>query len=285
MFKRINLTSIKYILNLVALSFGISFFTFNQVYSVTQPNADSDKIIVLLLSGKNNHNWEATTPVIQKILEENGKFTVTIINSPEKLSPNELEKFDVILSNWSDFPNISGNRWSKYLEEAFLNFVSKGNGFVAIHAASATLQDWPEFQQIVGGTWELGVTGHGPIHVFEVNTSEINHPITNGLDSFFIRDELWHKTKFQPEIKILLEAFSDKEKGGTGANEPVGITSQYGQGRCFYNLLGHDEKSMQNNAWKTILLRSVEWAATGNVTFDPIKPWPYSKETATKQSN
>jgi len=284
MFKRINLIPIKYILNLVALGFGISFFTFNQVYSVTQPNADSDKIIVLLLSGKNNHNWEATTPVIQKILEENGKFTVTIINSPEKLNPDELEKFDVILSNWSDFPNITGHRWPIPLENAFLNFVSSGKGFVAIHAASATLQDWPDFQQIVGGTWELGTTAHGPIHTFKVKPTNHNHPITKGLKEFYIKDELWHKTKFQPNIEVLFDAFSSLENGGSGNREPLGITTKYGKGRCFYNLLGHDERTMKNNAWKTLLLRSVEWAGTGNVTIPAIDPWPESAELANRQS-
>ena len=52
----------------------------------TESNQDNSvKVEVLLLSGKNNHNWRVTTPVIKNILEESERFNVTITNSPEKL--------------------------------------------------------------------------------------------------------------------------------------------------------------------------------------------------------
>ena len=64
------------------------------------------------------------------------------------------------------------------------------------------------------------------------------------MESFFIEDELWHNTKFKPQVKTIFEAYSDKENGGSGNNEPVCIISQYGKGRCFYNILGHDENTI-----------------------------------------
>ncbi len=246
---------------------------------------ENGKIKVLILSGKNNHNWQYTTPAIKTILEKSDKFIVSVTNNPENLRPIELNNYDVILSNWNTWPDVTDKRWNKELETAFIKFVSGGKGFVVLHAGSSTLQDWPEFQQISGGTWELGVTGHGPIHTFKVKIKDEKHPITSGLQDFYIKDELWHRTKLQPNIDTLLSAFSSDSKKGTGKDEPITILSKFGSGRCFYNILGHNIAAMQNNAWKTFLLRGTEWAATGNVTIPAQKPWPSKIEIAEQQSD
>ena len=245
---------------------------------------EDNSIEVLILSGKNNHKWKLTTPAIQNILEESGRFNVTVTNNPEYLNPKELDQYDVILSNWNTWPEVTGQRWNDNLEKAFLDFVARGKGFVNIHAGSSTLQDWPEFQKISGGTWEKGVTGHGPIHTFKVTIENENHPILNGLKDFYIKDELWNNTKFHPDIKVQCSAYSSINKKGTGKNEPVVITSRYGKGRSFYSVLGHNKASMRNSAWQTLLLRGTEWAATGNVTISAHEPWPVNSEIAERQS-
>ena len=83
----------------------ILLFTFStSLFLGCQP----EMINVLILSGKNNHNWEETTPAIQNILENSGRFAVSVTNSPESLKPDELDKFDVILSNWNTWPEVTG---------------------------------------------------------------------------------------------------------------------------------------------------------------------------------
>jgi len=246
--------------------------------------SSSEKINVLLLSGRNNHEWQQTTPFLQDLLEESGRFHVSVTNNPENLKPEELNQYDVIVSNWCAWPDVTGMRWNKKLEEAFLDFIAGGKGFVAFHAASATHHDWPEFQKIVGGTWEEGVTDHGPIHTFKVSIENSNHPVTRGLKDFFITDELWHKVKFQEDINILCTAYSAMEKSGTGKNEPVVIFTNYQKGRNFYNILGHNTATMQNKAWQTLMLRGIEWAVTGEVTIQAHEPWPKNSTISRKQS-
>ncbi len=244
----------------------------------------SKVISVLILSGKNNHNWEQTTPAIQSILEGSGRFKVTVTNNPENIDPNTLNQYDVILSNWNTWPDITGYRWKSDLEKAFLNFIAGGKGFVNVHAGSSALQDWPEFQQIAGGTWELGVTGHGPIHTFKVSIDDKDHPVMGGLEEFYIKDELWHRTKFHEDIHVIGSAYSSSEKKGTDENEPVVVTTKYGKGRGLYLVLGHNKATMQNNAWKTLLLRGTEWAATGDVSIQVQGPWPATADIAESQS-
>jgi len=256
------------------------FPVFISVLSGCQTKADN----VLILSGKNNHNWQETTPMIQSILEGSGRFKVTVTNEPETLDPGSLSQYQVILSNWNTWPDVTGHRWRAALEKAFLDFVAGGKGFVVIHAGSSTLQDWPEFQKLAGGTWALDSTGHGPVHTFKVTIDDKNHPVMKGLKDFYIRDELWHRTQFQPGIHVLCRAYSSPDYKGTGKNEPVVITTQYGKGRGFYCVLGHNKATMQNIGWKTLLLRGTEWAATGEVTIPAQAPWPSSAEMAEEQS-
>lgn len=246
--------------------------------------ADHNKIEVLIFSGKNNHKWQLTTPAIQNILEESGMFNVTVTNNPKDLDPSEFEKYDVILSNWNTWPDVTEHRWKPELEKAFLGFVASGKGFVVVHAGSSTLQDWPEFQQIAGGTWGKGITGHGPIHTFKVIIKDTNHPVTKGLKDFYIKDELWNNTKFQDNIHVLCSAYSSSKWKGTDKYEPIIVTTHYGKGRGFYSVLGHNKATMQNKAWQTLLLRGTEWAATGKVTIPIQEPWPATFKIAERQS-
>ena len=64
------------------------FFSSGQIINASDNNLTE----VLILSGKNNHKWQLTTPAIQKILEESGRFNVTITNSPENIDPSELQE-------------------------------------------------------------------------------------------------------------------------------------------------------------------------------------------------
>jgi hypothetical protein len=40
------------------------------------------KIPVLIVDGQNNHQWVITTPMLKRILEQTGRFTVDVSTSP-----------------------------------------------------------------------------------------------------------------------------------------------------------------------------------------------------------
>jgi len=40
------------------------------------------KLKVLIVDGQNNHQWATTTPLLQRILEDTGRFTVDISTTP-----------------------------------------------------------------------------------------------------------------------------------------------------------------------------------------------------------
>jgi type 1 glutamine amidotransferase len=157
------------------------------------------------------------------------------------------------------------------MRKALLNFVRGGKGFVSIHAGSSAFYDWSEYQQIVGGTWKSGQTGHGPVHEFTVKIVNEKHPITVGMTNFVTTDELWHRTALQTNIQILATAYSAPEWEGTGKEEPVAFVTQFGKGRGFNLLLGHNKTAMDAAGFQKLLQRGTEWAGTGIVSTAQIE--------------
>jgi type 1 glutamine amidotransferase len=221
-------------------------------------------IKVLLISGKNNHEWQKTSPAFRQILEEKEFFKVDITERPDTLNASVLKNYQVIASNWNAFPE-SARQWGEVAEKAIVDFVNRGGGFVLFHSASAAHYDWPEYQQMVGATWGKN-THHGQISPFEVKIQITKHPVTKGMSNFVITDELWVEMDQQPGNEVLCSAFAPSSNKGRDRDEPVLICRNQGKGRCFYLVLGHDVAAMQNLGWKTLMQRGTEWAATGKVT-------------------
>jgi type 1 glutamine amidotransferase len=223
---------------------------------------------VLILSGLNNHDWRSTTPALTRMFQECGRFGVVESNeSPGKLDSATFAKYDVVVSNWTPYPDTQ-RQWPPETEKAFLDFVDKGGGFVVVHAAACTFQVWPEFQRLIALTWEEGHSSHTKYSAFQVKIEDAAHPIVRGMPDFYTTDELYQNLVqvFPQELHVVCKAFSVKEKNGTDKFEPVLVCTQVGKGRGVNFVLGHDVQALQNVGGRTLLLRSAEWAATGEAT-------------------
>ena len=242
---------------------------------------DSKKVKVLILSGINNHDWRASTPYLKQLLLDSGRFDVRVAEWPSGLSAKTLEPFDAILVDYC------GPRWGEPTERAIEAFVKSGKGMIVVHAASYPFGDapilgdhmtntgktepaWMEYRKMVGGYWskkEAPVTGHGARHSFQVRFADRAHPIAQGLEeSFWQTDELYHSMRMMPGAKVLASALDEEKYKGTGKAEPILWTVEYGRGRVFQTVLGHNIAAMQSPGFKATLLRGSEWAASGKVT-------------------
>jgi type 1 glutamine amidotransferase len=266
-----------------------------------------EKLKVLIVDGQNNHNWQATTPVMRKELEASGRFTVDVATSPAKgkdMSGFEpkFADYDAVLSNYN------GDLWSKATQQALLDYVQGGGGFVVVHAANNSFGDWKEYNEMIGlGGWggrseksgpyvyfkddklvrdgqKGGGGSHGKQHPFQVVVRNSEHPVTKGMPKVWLHanDELYDRLRGPAtHMTVLATAFSDPSQGGAGRHEPMIFTIDYGQGRVFHTPMGHADYSMKCVGFITTLLRGTEWAATGKVTL----PIPEDFPTAEKESS
>ena len=163
-------------------------------FAADEKKADSTpKIRVLIIDGQNNHSWQATTPLLKKVLEDCGRFEVTVATSPPALKrpmkpkddkdeaaqakyKEELEKFkkdveppykaalakfrpdltkcDVVLSNYN------GDLWSPEFQ-GDLEAALKGGkvALVIVHAANNSFPGWGEYNQMIGLGWRDNKAG------------------------------------------------------------------------------------------------------------------------------
>jgi type 1 glutamine amidotransferase/HEAT repeat protein len=241
---------------------------------LTASAAAAAPIRVLFISGRNNHKWKLTTPAIKKFLEESGRFKVDITEKPSEITAESLKGYDLIFNGWTGFPKKTGHLWGLDTEKAIDDFVAGGKGMASFHAGSSSFHDWDGFQKIIGAVWGKG-TGHGRYHEFDVKIADAEHPITKGMKSFKTSDELWHKMAVlqpTPGRKVLCTAMSAKANRGTGEDEAIAICTTFGKGRGFYTSLGHDVKALENPGCTMLMLRGLEWAATGKVTLGDKQP-------------
>jgi type 1 glutamine amidotransferase len=252
----------------------------------------AEPIKTLIVDGQNNHNWVATTPVLEKQLEDTGLFQVDVATSPPKNADMsgfkpDFAAYDVIVSNYT------GAEWPEATKQALVDYVSGGGGLVIYHAANNAFPKWPEYNEMIaiggwGGRneksgpyirWRDGKVvldhspgrggGHGPRHDFQIVVRDADHPITKGLPPVFMHysDELYSWLRGPAKnVQVLATAFSDKEKRGSGEHEPILMTIAYGKGRVFHTVIGHAVEQCQSVAFIATFLRGTEWAATGQVT-------------------
>ena len=152
--------------------------------------AAPDKIKVLIVDGQNNHQWAVTTPLLKKILEDTGRFTVDVSTTPpakpnapkmakgassaqkaahddalKKHAATEAAHVAAAPAKWSAWrpkfsayavvvSNYNGESWPAEVRDAFTAYVRGGGGFVSYHAANNAFPEWADYNSMIGlGGW------------------------------------------------------------------------------------------------------------------------------------
>ncbi|HEY7284098.1 MAG TPA: ThuA domain-containing protein [Vicinamibacterales bacterium] len=265
--------------------------------SIRNPQSAIRNLSVMLLDGESAgpyHRWQVTTPVLKKMLDETGLFTVNVVTAPA--ARGELSDFRpdfaahrAVVLNY-DAPD---DRWPPELKRSFEQYVRDGGGVVIVHAADNAFPAWTAFNEMIGvGGWRNrnesagphwfvkdgtlasenppGAAGsHGARRPFSVTLRDPNHPITKGLPASWMHqgDELYASLRGPGQhMTVLATAHSDPANNGTGRDEPQLLVVQYGRGRVFHTTFGHDVNAMSSVDFVTTFQRGVEWAATAAVT-------------------
>ncbi len=267
--------------------------------SAAGPAAQS-RIKVMLLTGQCNpyHNWAVSSAAIKRMLDEAGKFDVTVVTSPAK--GQDMSGFKPSFAGYGAVVmDYEGDEWPEETKRAFVEFVRGGGGLVLVHAADNAFPKWTEFLEMSGvGGWAgrdeswgpkvrwrdgkmvldttPGTASHPPKHDFTIVSRAPEHPIMKGLPGEWMHanDEVYSNLRGPAKnLAVLATAVPDKAKGGTGEHEPMFMTIQYGKGRVFHNTLGHvGPKDVEPVAaissvdFIVSMQRGTEWAATGKVT-------------------
>lgn len=217
--------------------------------------------------------------------------------------PN-FKKYDVVVSNFG----WKAANWPEKAQKSFDKFVKKGGGFVSVHAANNSFPKWLNYNKMIGlGGWggrnekdgpyvyynnqgELvkdnspGNAGaHGKRHEFPVTIRKANHPITKGMPKVWLTtaDECYAKLRGPAENMTILATGKDQNvKAPTHRHEPIFVVTNYGKGRVFNTILGHDTVSFESVGFIVSFTRGVEWVATGKVTQSIPRDFPTAQKSS-----
>ncbi len=275
----------------IALALATALF----VLTLAGPAA-ADPIRVMIIGGQNNHNWQRSTPYMKSLLDRVSHIEATVNNSPPRgAEPAEWDAWQPVFRNYDVLLlDYNGEAWPERLQNAFVDFVRDGGGVIVIHAANNSWPGWKEFEQMVGLLWrspnygwslyvddqgrvvreapgEGRGMGHGSQYDWEMTVRDSQHPITADMPRNWMHkhDELYHGQRGPAEnVQILLTAYSRPDRGGTGKHEPIVWWVPYGEGKVLTNVMGHvgELGCMHCVGFQTLLYRSCEWLATGEVT-------------------
>jgi uncharacterized protein len=265
---------------------------------LSSANATATPIPIMLLDGESAgpyHAWKLTTPVLKRELEETGLFRVDVVTAPSSgASSDALSGFKPDFSRYQAVVfNYDAPDWPAGLKDSFERYMKNGGGLVIVHAADNAFPGWKEYNEMIGvGGWRSrtetagpywfykdgrlvqdsspGPTGtHGARLPFQVTAREPEHPIMKGLPKIWMHqgDELYATLRGPGQnMTVLATAHSDPSNNGTGRDEPILMTLNYGKGRIFHTTMGHDVSALTCVGFIVTFQRGTEWAATGKVT-------------------
>lgn len=221
---------------------------------------------VLLLTGgqRQHHGYRDQSFYLASVLEDTGRYEVTINEDAAILETPTMAKYDMIIVN-ADRRDPEF-KFTRGQQEALLKWVHDGHGFVAIHGADNAAPDWlPGWRAMLGGVFSHVGLPDGKVKkgTYLITIANGDHPITRGLANFSLKDELYYHMQMEPGVTPLA---TTEHEGGTW---PVAWTRVHGQGRVFHTPLGHrdfgpgkDDPIRDPNLLK-LVTQGIDWVAAG----------------------
>jgi hypothetical protein len=218
--------------------------------------------------------------------QQTGLFTVDCTQTAEDLTKENLQKYDIVMLYTSGDLPISDEA-----REYFLNgwLKQKGHGVIGFHSATDTYRnDNPEhawYREMIGGTfnghpwsWQAKVT---------VSVHDPDHPTMKAFGKEFqIQDEIYQYNHWAPEnVHVLMSLNMEKCTPAKPYHVPVAWCRAWGDGKIFYNNLGHNDGTWTDPRFLKSTEQAVRWVL--NLVEGDAKPNPEvskQQELAAKQA-
>lgn len=197
------------------------------------------------------HPFAATSALLQTVLEDAG-FTVAIDRDLDG-AMTRLDGVDLLVVNAGDPWRGVGEAPAAESVAGFAEALRRGIGILGIHAAAATMRDYPEWSEAFGAIWLPGLSWHPPSGMARITITSSRRMAP--LDDFDVLDERYSGLQRVGRSEIVATHEVD------GAIFPTAWIRIVGRVRAAADLLGHDERSYDSAGHRALLRSLARWAS------------------------
>lgn len=217
------------------------------------------KIKVLVVTG--GHGFEQAA--FYKMFSDNSEISFTTAahakTNATVYDRDDLLSYDVVVLY--DMPQ----QITETQQARFRSLFDRGTGLVVLHHALVSYQNWPEYEQIIGGRYQEPdpnkagrvTEAVGWQHDVEVPVVIVatNHPVTAGVRDFVIHDEIYWGYRVGKDVTPLISTTHPK------SGKPLAWARTQGKSRVVYLQLGHGKEAFDNENYRKLLAQSIRWTA------------------------
>lgn len=220
------------------------------------PPAGGTKVLLVTGVDYPGHPWPQTAPALKGLLEKDPRLKVRIVEDPKALGSAKLKLWDVVILHFMDWETPGPGPAAR---ENLRQFVAGGKGLMLTHFACGAWDgnEWPEFKNLAGRIWDPKLRAHDPHGTFRVDIADPEHPITKGMQPFETLDELYTCLAGDAPIRVVAKATSKVDQ----KDYPMAFVLDYGKGRVFHSVLGHDARAYASPGVQELMRRGCAWAA------------------------
>lgn len=225
--------------------------------------SERTKIVILTGRGRHEDPWHdhaATSHELANVLTALGDVDV-VVRSAFLGALVDLDDVDLLVLNLGGpMPGyveaaIDGTEedWTPTYD-AVEAWARAGGRILAVHQTALALPGDARFEELLGGRWVEGVSGHPEIGDMHLTLASGTHPATGGMGGVDAFDERYCNLRVAPTSQVLGWVQDDAEEWHPAlwANEAHG-------GRTVYSALGHDARSYQSASHQELLVCAALW--------------------------
>lgn len=203
------------------------------------------------------HPYAETSPLLAEVLDDTG-FTVEIDDEVDR-AMTRLSDVDLLVVNAGDpWRAEDRSRAPAAAIDGFQAALDRGIGVLAVHAALASLRDFPEWAPAIGAMWVPGSSWHPPGGPTVVRGLRL--PDGSAVEDVVVDDEQY--LRLQPLGRSTTVAEHDVD----GSRYPAAWVRQVGSSRIAVDTLGHDTRSYESASHRALVRRLANWVTEPNRT-------------------
>jgi type 1 glutamine amidotransferase len=257
--------------NMKNIRYGFLLFSLVLCAVCSAQSVKNQKKHLLVIGEEKGYRHESVShamSTIERLGKQTGLWDTTIRTDTEALTKKKLEYNAKNLSNFDAVFFFTGGDLEMDAQQKadLLSFVhDDGKGFIAVHSAAITFTKWPEYVDMVGGTYD-----EHPWGTFDAPII-VEDPTFPGMQqwprAFTLHDEIYQMKSFsRDKVHVLMRLDASKldlanpKVHRMDRDFAVTWVKMYGKGRVYYSTLGHPEDNWDDPRLQQMYVEAIKWA-------------------------